>query len=55
MSYGRGEKIERNFDNPKSRKSRKEEKKHKHQRERRRAKEDPECLPEYRKYDGWEY
>jgi len=27
----------------------------KRRRERRRANEDPECQPEYRKYDGWEY
>ena len=27
----------------------------KHRRERRRAKQDPECLPQYRRYNGWEY
>ena len=52
---GRGEQIERYFDDPKSRKSRKREKTKKHRRERRRAKEDPNCTDEYRKYDGWEY
>jgi hypothetical protein len=27
----------------------------KHRRERRRARANPECLPEYRRYNGWEY
>jgi hypothetical protein len=26
-----------------------------HRRERRRAKQDPECPPEYRKYDGYDW
>ncbi len=55
MSFGRGEQIEREFDNPKNRKSRKEYKQKKHRRERRRAKYDPECPNEYRKYSGYEY
>lgn len=35
--------------------SRKFAKKTKHKRERRRAKIDPECTDEYRKYEGFEY
>lgn len=27
----------------------------KHRRERYRAKQDPECLPQYRKFKGWEF
>ena len=30
-------------------------KKNKIRKERRRAKKNPECDPQYRKYDGWEY
>lgn len=55
---GRGEQIEHGFDYPKhgeSRISRKKDKKLKLRRERRRAKRDPECPSEYRKYSGYEY
>lgn len=58
MGYGRSEQIEHQFDYGKrgiNRRSRKELKRHKHKRERHRAKEDPECFEEYRKYGGWEY
>lgn len=39
----------------KCKRSHKEEKQLQHRRERRRAKQDPDCNPEYRKYDGWEW
>lgn len=39
----------------KNRRSHKYEKKLQHRRERRRAKSDPECGDEYRKYDGWDW
>jgi hypothetical protein len=54
MSQGRGEQIENHMDFRKygeGRRSRKDMKKSK----RRRAKEDPECSDEYKKYDGYEY
>lgn len=58
---GRGEQIERELDYlfHSKRKvvqhSHKKHKKRKLRTERRRAKKDPECLPEYRRYNGWEW
>jgi hypothetical protein len=61
MAAGRGTQIEKHMD----RKMRPRRgcighshsiyKKIKHRRERRRAKVDPECTPEYNRYDGWEW
>lgn len=64
MAIGKGEQIESHLsavflkeDKPWSeiRKSNKQNKAHKHRRERRRVKEDPDCIPEYRKYKGYEF
>lgn len=60
MSYG-AQQIEHLFDRRKpggeghTDAFRRANKKNKIRKERRRAKEDPECHPQYRKYDGWEY
>jgi hypothetical protein len=64
MSVGRGEQIERrmqhliapsDFWKRVRRQSCKQIKKWKNRRERRAANINPEVLPEYRKYKGWEY
>jgi hypothetical protein len=64
MSRGRTAQIENDMDQLVSegdkpwrmdRKSHKMVKKWKNRRERKRAKDDPECAPEYSKYDGWEW
>lgn len=63
---GRPEKIEHEFDHDAAtdggrkpwgicKRSHKYKKTLHHRRERRRAKEDPECGPEYRKYQGYEW
>ena len=60
MAYGAAQ-IEHQFDRVKpggekrGDKYRRANKKDKIRKERRRAKHDPECHPQYRKYDGWEY
>lgn len=61
MNTGRTEQIEYDKDQVFStrkgakRHSHKKVKKTKHKHERRRAKANPECNPEYNKYDGWEW
>ena len=60
MAYGRTDQIEHGWD---LRKPHSDDRKrmpyrtlnkiNKRRRERRRANEDPECQPEYRKYEGW--
>ena len=64
MSYGRGMQIERGIDRmlatwekPWGRVSHSHrlDKKFKHKRERHRAKQDIECVPEYNRYDDYEY
>ena len=61
MATGRGEQIEKKMDRkmrPRRgtiRHSHRMYKKIKHKRERRRARENPECTPEYHRYDGWEW
>jgi len=61
MSYGKSQQIERHMDAPKKGGEHRQSafrqclKKGKIKRERIRAKLDPECFPEYRKYAGWEY
>lgn len=63
---GRQEQIEHEFDHRaatdwgnkpwgKCKRSHKFTKKLLHRRERRRSKDDPECGPEYRKYEGYEW
>jgi hypothetical protein len=52
MSAGRSEQFDKS--NPPKRGLRKLIKRWKHKRERKRVKGNPECEPEYRKYDGWE-
>ncbi len=54
------EQIEHHFDGLRRRhrhnsRSRRWEKKCKLRKERRRSKRDPQCVPLYRKYKGWEY
>lgn len=61
MAAARGEQIEKKMDRKMRPRrgyighSHKLLKKIIHKRERRRAKSDPECPPEYHKYDGWEW
>ena len=63
MSIGLCDQIERKFQdlfekkNPWSeiKNSHKWDKTKKHRRERCRAKKDPDCLPQYRQYAGWEW
>ena len=61
MAYGLGDQIEKDLDYEFDSKrklvqhSHKIDKIHKHRAERRRAKQDPECIPKYRKFRGWEW
>ena len=62
MSIGLCDQIERKYQFlfkkhswSESRNSHKWDKTKKHRRERYRAKKDPNCLPQYRRYAGWEW
>ena len=61
MSYGKASQIERQYDYVFDSKrgvvqhSHKYDKLTKNRVERHRAKRNPECMPQYRKFDGWEW
>jgi len=61
MAYGDGDQIEKKFDYEFDSKrglvqhSHKIDKLFKARKERRRARRDPECVPMYRRYFGWEW
>ena len=61
MSVGLCDQIERRYDYQFASKrgivnhSHKEDKQMKNRKERRRARQNSECWPEYKRYDGWEW